>query len=64
MSKQEGINAISKTMAALSVRLSETILRHIYSLINYEQVIGIMGKLERERTACATLCLPGKREYP
>ncbi|WP_039056905.1 ATP-binding cassette domain-containing protein [Enterobacter sp. Bisph1] len=44
MSKQEGINAISKTMAALSVHLSETILKHIHSLTNYEQVIGIMGK--------------------
>jgi predicted GTPase len=44
MSKQEGINAISKTMAVLPVHLSEVILKHIHKLTNYEPVIGIMGK--------------------
>ncbi|EEY7957856.1 TPA: hypothetical protein GFY81_22295 [Escherichia coli] len=44
MSKQEGINAISKAMAALPTQLSGTILKHIHSLTDYEPVIGIMGK--------------------
>ncbi|GEM_PF-3800089 len=64
MSKQEDINTFSKIMAALSVHLSEIILKHIHSLTNYESVIGIMGKPERERAACATLCLPRNHEYP
>ncbi|ENG3570651.1 GTPase family protein [Citrobacter freundii] len=44
MSKQEGINAISKAMASLPTQLSGTILKHIHSLTDYEPVIGIMGK--------------------
>ena len=44
MSKQEGINAISRAMAALPTQLSNTILNHIHSLTDYEPVIGIMGK--------------------
>lgn len=44
MSKQEGINAISKTMAALSVHLSETILKHIHSLTNLSTVSPTMSR--------------------
>ncbi len=44
MSKQEGIDAISRAMAALPTLLSDTILKRIHSLTEYEPVIGIMGK--------------------
>ncbi|EPC3781371.1 GTPase family protein [Citrobacter farmeri] len=44
MNKQEGINTIGKSMDALPTRLSDTILKHIQSLTDYEPVIGIMGK--------------------
>ena len=44
MSKQDGINAISKAVAVLPLQLSETILKHVQSITDYEPVIGIMGK--------------------
>ncbi|MFY0141600.1 GTPase family protein [Klebsiella oxytoca] len=46
MNKQEGINAICGAMSALPAhaQLADTILKHIYSLTDYEPVIGIMGK--------------------
>ena len=44
MNKQEGINIISEAMTVLPAQLFDTILKHIYLLIDYEPVIGIMGK--------------------
>lgn len=44
MSKQEGINVISEAMTVLPAQLSDTILKHIHLLIDYEPMIGIMGK--------------------
>ncbi|MFK3881277.1 GTPase family protein [Pantoea agglomerans] len=44
MSKLDGINAISKVVAVLPLQLSETILKHVQSITDYEPVIGIMGK--------------------
>ncbi|HGM6886144.1 TPA: GTPase family protein [Serratia marcescens] len=44
MSKLDGINAISKAVAVLPLQLSETILKHVQSITDYEPVIGIMGK--------------------
>ncbi len=44
MSKLDGINAISKAIAVLPLQLSETILKHVQSITDYEPVIGIMGK--------------------
>ncbi|MBK4783573.1 MAG: GTPase family protein [Pantoea sp. Pent] len=44
MSKQDGINAISKAVAVMPLQLSETILKHVQSITDYAPVIGIMGK--------------------
>lgn len=44
MNKQEGINVVRGAMAVLPAQLSDTILKHIHMLTDYEPVIGIMGK--------------------
>ncbi|ELY2678323.1 GTPase family protein [Cronobacter sakazakii] len=60
MSKQEGINAISKAMAALPTQLSGTILKHIHSLTDYEPVIGIMGKTGAGKSSLCNALFAGE----
>lgn len=60
MSKQEGINTINKAMAALPTLLSDTILKHIHSLIEYEPVIGIMGKTGAGKSSLCNALFAGE----
>ena len=60
MSKQEGINAISKAMAELPTQLSGTILKHIHSLTDYEPVIGIMGKTGAGKSSLCNALFAGE----
>ncbi|EJW4410638.1 GTPase [Escherichia coli] len=60
MSKQEGINTINKAMAALPTRLSDTILKHIHSLTEYEPVIGIMGKTGAGKSSLCNALFAGE----
>ncbi|WGK56699.1 GTPase family protein [Pantoea sp. SS70] len=60
MSKQEGINAISKAMTALPAQLSDTILKHIHSLTDYEPVIGIMGKTGAGKSSLCNALFAGE----
>ncbi|RZA65553.1 YfjP family GTPase [Citrobacter koseri] len=60
MSKQEGINAISKAMSALPTQLSGTILKHIHSLTDYEPVIGIMGKTGAGKSSLCNALFAGE----
>ncbi|HGY2285025.1 TPA: GTPase [Citrobacter braakii] len=60
MSKKEGINAISKAMVALPLQLSNTILKHIHSLIDYEPVIGIMGKTGAGKSSLCNALFAGE----
>jgi len=60
MSKKEGINAISKAMVALPLQLSDTILKHIHSLIDYEPVVGIMGKTGAGKSSLCNALFAGE----
>lgn len=60
MSKQEGVYAISKAMSVLPVQLSDTILKHIHSLIDYEPVIGIMGKTGAGKSSLCNALFAGE----
>lgn len=60
MNKQEGINAISGAMAALPAQLSDTILKHIHSLTDYEPVIGIMGKTGAGKSSLCNALFAGE----
>lgn len=60
MNKQEGINAICGAMAALPAQLSDTILKHIHSLTDYEPVIGIMGKTGAGKSSLCNALFAGE----
>lgn len=60
MNKQEGMNAISGAMAVLPAQLSNSILKHIHFLIDYEPVIGIMGKTGAGKSSLCNALFAGE----
>ncbi|WP_431224942.1 GTPase family protein [Serratia sp. L9] len=60
MNKQEGINVISRAMAVLPAQLSDTILKHIHLLTDYEPVIGIMGKTGAGKSSLCNALFAGE----
>lgn len=60
MNKQEGINVISRAMAVLPAQLSDTILKHIHLLTDYEPVIGIMGKTGAGKSSLCNALFSGE----
>lgn len=60
MNKKEGFNAISKAMTALPVPLSDTILKHLRDLTDYEPMIGIMGKTGAGKSSLCNALFAGE----
>lgn len=60
MNKQEGMNAISGAMAVLPAQLSNSILKHIHFLTDYEPVIGIMGKTGAGKSSLCNALFAGE----
>ena len=60
MTKFEGLNAIEKPLASLPPTICNHILKRLRSLMQYEPVIGIMGKTGAGKSSLCNALFQGE----